>query len=172
MFPNLFSYFPTYFSYFPTYFAYFPTHLTVFQPTLPDFRLALPDFRQDFHAIQLAILGSLWQPSAIVFKVAYTPCQHLVSSCELLNHVTKSYCIAQAHHSCHLSTSSITMDLRQHIQAAFQSLGDRVRTALQTQLGDAACLNAHRNECLHFCCPAGVFVLFAGWRQQFNRYIE
>ena len=37
---------------------------------------------------------------------------------------------------------------RQTIRAAFEALGNRVRTALRTQIGDTARLNAHRNECL------------------------
>ena len=45
------------------------------------------------------------------------------------------------------------MESRQHlplqtIQASFDELGSRVRTALRTQIGDAARLNAHRDECL------------------------
>ena len=36
----------------------------------------------------------------------------------------------------------------QTIQASFEELGNRVRTALRTQIGDAARLNAHRDECL------------------------
>ena len=45
------------------------------------------------------------------------------------------------------------MENRQHlllqtIQASYEELGMRVRTALQTQIGDAARLNAHRDECL------------------------
>ena len=36
----------------------------------------------------------------------------------------------------------------QTIQASYEELGVRVRTALRTQIGDAARLNAHRDECL------------------------
>jgi hypothetical protein len=36
----------------------------------------------------------------------------------------------------------------QTIQASYEELGMRVRTALRTQIGDAARLNAHRDECL------------------------
>jgi hypothetical protein len=34
------------------------------------------------------------------------------------------------------------------IRLAFEDLGRRVSTALRTQVGDAARLNLHRNECL------------------------
>jgi hypothetical protein len=45
------------------------------------------------------------------------------------------------------------MENRQHlllqtIQASYEELGMRVRTALRTQIGDAARLNAHQDECL------------------------
>jgi hypothetical protein len=36
----------------------------------------------------------------------------------------------------------------QNIRLAFEDLGTRVNQALRTQIGDAARLNAHRDECL------------------------
>ena len=53
------------------------------------------------------------------------------------------------------------MDHWQHIWAAFHLLGDRVRIALQTQLGDAARLNVHWNgvPSSPYNIPAGMFPL-------------
>jgi hypothetical protein len=43
---------------------------------------------------------------------------------------------------------------RETIQVAFTVLGDRVRTALRTQIGDVARLHEHRNECLRLQASA------------------
>jgi hypothetical protein len=44
---------------------------------------------------------------------------------------------------------------RNNIHAAFESLGNRVRSALQTHVGDAERLDVHRNECLQLLVVVG-----------------
>ena len=49
---------------------------------------------------------------------------------------------------------------RQTIRAAFTALGERVSTALRVQIGDAARLNSHRNECLQLMVTIQQVLIF------------
>jgi hypothetical protein len=50
----------------------------------------------------------------------------------------------------------------QTIKAVFEALGSRVNRALRTQLGDAARLSNHRNECLRLMTT--VHILLTSYR--------
>jgi len=67
----------------------------------------------------------------------------ILKSCKLLNN-----CSNDLH-------ASMPVLPQQNIHAAFEALGERVNSALRTQIGDAARLNAHQDDCLRLYSTVG-----------------